>query len=213
MAPVSKTRWWATLGAAIIFCILLLGVSLQQTWVHGFDRLIIGWIRHPLPPMLTQTIVTITHSGDPQPVTAITLILVLVLVITRHAKGALFLGWNVLVWAGLGNSLIKHLVQRPRPTVDRLVAASSYSFPSGHSITAMLLWGSLIVMIAWQHHEHRKWALSLSLIFSCWIVIIGLSRIYVGVHYPSDVAAGWSLGFVLLTLTQWLLFRKEAPSS
>lgn len=213
MAPISKTRCWITLGAAIIFFTLLLGVSLQQAWVTAFDRLIIGWIRHPLPTTLTQAVVTITHSGDPQPVTAITLILVLVLVITRHTKGALFLGWNVLVWAGIGNSFIKHLVRRPRPTIDRLVSAGSYSFPSGHAITAMLLWGSLIAMIAWQSHEHRRWALGLTLAFSCWIVIIGLSRIYVGVHYPSDVAAGWSLGFVLLTVTQWLLFRKEAPSS
>lgn len=207
MTTISKTRWALTWTAGFLFLIDLLGVVFQQSWLHGFDRLLISWIRQPLSPGPTQLIIAITHSGNPQPVTWLTLIFAAGLVIARRYRGALFLVFNVVIWAGVGNSFIKHLVQRPRPTVDRLVTASSYSFPSGHSITAMLLWGSIIVLLGWTLRQHRNWRWGLTGLLSLWIVIIGVSRVYVGVHYPSDVVAGWSLGFVLLTISQWFFTR------
>lgn len=207
MPPISKLRWRFTMAAGIVFLLDLIGVVYQQSWLATFDRTIISWVRQPLPHGLTQTIITITKSGNPQPVTWVTLLIIADLVIARRYRGALFLGWNVLFWAGIGNSIIKHVVRRDRPTVDRLVAASSYSFPSGHSITAMLLWGTVIVLIGWSLRRHTGWRWLLIGVLSLWIVIIGLSRVYVGVHYPSDVVAGWSAGFVLLTVTQWYLTR------
>ncbi|WP_395321015.1 phosphatase PAP2 family protein [Levilactobacillus parabrevis] len=207
MPPISKLRWRFTMAAGIVFLLDLIGVVYQQSWLATFDRTIISWVRQPLPHGLTQTIITITKSGNPQPVTWVTLLIIAGLVIARRYRGALFLGWNVLFWAGIGNSIIKHVVRRDRPTVDRLVAASSYSFPSGHSITAMLLWGTVIVLIGWSLRRHTGWRWLLIGVLSLWIVIIGLSRVYVGVHYPSDVVAGWSAGFVLLTVTQWYLTR------
>lgn len=205
MTTISQTRWRFTWAAGILFLIDLFGVARQQPWIKTIDHIIIASVRQPLPHNATQIIIGITNSGNPQPVTWFTLIFVAILVIVRRYRGALFLAFNVLVWAGIGNSFIKHLVQRPRPTVDRLVAASSYSFPSGHAITAMLLWGSLIVLLGWSLRQRKDWHWIITLLLSAWIVIIGLSRIYVGVHYPTDVIAGWSLGFVLLTLTQWFL--------
>jgi len=207
MPPISKLRWRFTMAAGIIFLLDLIGVVYQQSWLAAFDQTIISWVRQPLSHGLTQTIITITKSGNPKPVTWITLLIIAGLVIARRYRGALFLGWNVLFWAGIGNSIIKHVVRRDRPTVDRLVAASSYSFPSGHSITAMLLWGTVIVLIGWSLRHHTGWRWLLIGVLSLWIMVIGLSRVYVGVHYPSDVVAGWSLGFVLLTVTQWYLTR------
>ena len=207
MPPISKLRWRFTIAASLIFLLDLIGVVYQQTWLHAFDRFVIGLVRQPLSHQLTQGIIAVTSSGSPQPVTWITLIAIAGLVIARRTRGALFLGWNVLVWAGIGNSIIKHIVRRDRPTVDRLVAASSYSFPSGHAITAMLLWGTLIVLLGWTLRRHRCWRWLLIGVLSVWIVVIGLTRVYVGVHYPSDVVAGWSLGFVLLTVTQWYFTR------
>ncbi|WP_407890002.1 phosphatase PAP2 family protein [Levilactobacillus sp. N40-8-2] len=207
MPPISKLRWRFTMAAGIIFLLDLIGVVYQQSWLAAFDHAVISWVRQPLPHGLTQAIITITKSGNPQPVTWVTLLIIAGLVIARRYRGALFLGWNVLFWAGIGNSVIKHVVRRDRPTVDRLVAASSYSFPSGHAITAMLLWGTVIVLIGWSLRHHSGWRWLLIVVLSLWIVVIGLSRVYMGVHYPSDVVAGWSLGFVLLTVTQWYLTR------
>ncbi|MFC6206170.1 phosphatase PAP2 family protein [Levilactobacillus tongjiangensis] len=207
MTTISKLRWRCTWGAGILFLLDLFGVVTQQNWLKAIDQTIIHLIRHPLPHSLTHLIIAITNSGNPRPVTWVTLLLIAALAILQRYRGALFLTVNVLIWAGIGNSLIKHMVQRPRPTVDRLVTAGSFSFPSGHSITAMLLWGSVIVLLGWSLRRHRNWRWGVTLLLSCWIVIIGLSRIYVGVHYPTDVIAGWSLGFVLLTLSQWFLTR------
>ncbi|KRN01616.1 membrane-associated phospholipid phosphatase [Levilactobacillus senmaizukei DSM 21775 = NBRC 103853] len=207
MPTISKRRWQLTVFAAAIFILLLLGVSCQQAWVGKLDQAIIHLVRQPLPHAIQQLIITVTKSGNPHPVTWVTLILAAGLVIIQRYRGALFLTFNVLIWAGLGNSFIKHLVQRPRPTVERLVAASSFSFPSGHSITAMLLWGTLMVILPQILIRHPRALVVVQVLLGIWIFLIGVSRIYVGVHYPSDVLAGWSLGFVLLTVTQWFLTR------
>ncbi|MFC6275801.1 phosphatase PAP2 family protein [Levilactobacillus tangyuanensis] len=207
MPTISKRRWQFTGLAAAVFLLLLLGVTCQQCWVRVLDRAIIHIVRQPLPHGIQQLIIAVTKSGNPHPVTWVTLILAAALVIIQRYRGALFLTFNVLVWAGLGNSIIKHLVQRPRPTVDRLVTASSFSFPSGHSITAMLLWGTLIILLPKILIHHPRALVTLQILLGIWIFLIGLSRVYVGVHYPSDVLAGWSLGYVLLTTTQWFLTR------
>lgn len=112
-------------------------------------------------------------------------------------------GWRLAVVCGgnlaltsLCNWLIKQLVQRPRPGVLRLVEESGYSFPSGHSCCSMAFYGLLaIILLARLRGKKRKWiAAGLGLL----VLAIGLSRVYVGVHYASDVLAGWCGGFVWL---------------
>lgn len=207
MPKISRWHWGLAWAAGVLFLIDLWGVTTHQAWVNGLDQAVIHLIRRPVPSGLRGTLIAITTAGNPRPVTWLTILLVVALVIARRYRASFFMVINVLGWAGLGNYLIKNLVQRPRPTVDRLVSASSYSFPSGHSITAMLLWGTVIVLAGRYLRHHPGWRWLLSGLASLWIVVIGVSRVFVGVHYPTDVLAGWLLGFFLLTLTQWWLTR------
>lgn len=207
MPKISRWRWRLTWGAGLLFLLDFWGVMTHQAWVHELDQAIIQLIRRPVPAFLKQALITITNAGNPRPVTWLTILLVVALVIARRYRASLFLLINVLGWAGIGNAVIKHLVQRPRPTVDRLVAASSYSFPSGHSITVMLLWGTLIVLAGQYLRHHPTWYRWFVGLASLWILLVGTSRVFVGVHYPTDVLGGWLLGFFLLTVTQWLLTR------
>ena len=95
-----------------------------------------------------------------------------------------------LVLATLLNLLLKTLIQRPRPEGYRLVAESGFSFPSGHSMVAMAFYGLLIWMV-WRY-EKDALVRRLGVIgFGLVIVLVGLSRIYLGVHYASDVLAGF----------------------
>lgn len=207
MPKISRWRWGLAWTAGVLFLIDLWGVTTHQAWVSGLDQAVIHLIRRPVPSGLRDTLIAITTAGNPRPVTWLTILLVVALMIARRYRASFFMVINVLGWAGLGNYLIKNLVQRPRPTVDRLVSASSYSFPSGHSITAMLLWGTVIVLAGHYLRHQPGWRWLLSGLASLWIVAIGVSRVFVGVHYPTDVLAGWLLGFFLLTLTQWWLTR------
>ena len=100
-------------------------------------------------------------------------------------------GWCVtfnLVGVVALNQLLKVIVQRPRPDGFRLISETGYSFPSGHSMVAMAFFGLLIWMI-WRYHRRDVMRVVWCVVFGLVIVMVGVSRIYLGVHYASDVLA------------------------
>ena len=107
--------------------------------------------------------------------------------------------------------LLKYIFSRERPLVPLLEPALGYSFPSGHSLMGFAFYG-LMIHIAYHYMTNRyvKWALIF--LFAFLILFIGISRIYLRVHYPTDVLAGFSVGTVWLMLSLWLLKRMEAYS-
>ena len=97
------------------------------------------------------------------------------------------------------NQMCKFLVQRPRPEGFRLIAESGYSFPSGHSMVAMAFYG-LLAWMAW-HYERDPFVRRVSVAgFTLVVVLVGISRIYLGVHYASDVIAGFCLAAAWLAV-------------
>jgi len=93
------------------------------------------------------------------------------------------------------NGLLKLLFARPRPSVfPPLTVEHTYSFPSGHTMTAVTLYGFLAILL-WQH-RHRGWAL----LAAAMVPLIGFSRVYLGVHYPSDVLGAMTLGILWLSV-------------
>ena len=104
-----------------------------------------------------------------------------------------------LVGVTLVNQVIKHIIRRPRPNVLRLVEESGYSFPSGHSMVSMAFYGIIIYLVYKNvSNKYLKWILIILL--SLLILSIGFSRIYVGVHYFTDVPGGFLLGLAYLII-------------
>lgn len=119
-------------------------------------------------------------------------------------------GWCVavnLVAVVALNTVLKVIVQRPRPAGFRLISEAGYSFPSGHSMVAMAFFGLLIWMV-WRYHRRDLMRVVWCVCFGVVIVMVGVSRIYLGVHYASDVLAGFCVSLV------WLIFytRVVAPA-
>lgn len=104
-----------------------------------------------------------------------------------------------LVLVSLLNVGLKELVQRPRPEGFRLVAETGFSFPSGHSMAAMAFFG-LVVWLVWRYEPDRRMRTALTCAFGFLILMIGISRIYLGVHYASDVIGGFCASLI------WLAF-------
>jgi membrane-associated phospholipid phosphatase len=95
--------------------------------------------------------------------------------------------------SGLISSVLKLIFARPRPSIFPPVAVErTYSFPSGHTMTAVALYGVLAVLL-WQQRQ-RIWAVS----SAAWVPVIALSRVYLGAHYPSDVLAALAVGVLWL---------------
>ncbi|HYV94324.1 MAG TPA: phosphatase PAP2 family protein [Chitinophagales bacterium] len=103
---------------------------------------------------------------------------------------------------------LKNIFERQRPLVPLLHAASGFSFPSGHSLTSMTFYG-LIAYIVWERvkNPYVKWPVIAALII--FIHLIGFSRIYLRVHYPSDVMAGFALGLIWLVISLYVLRHIE----
>lgn len=104
-----------------------------------------------------------------------------------------------LAIAGALNQLLKRIIQRPRPTEYRLIEENGYSFPSGHSMVSAAFYGFFIYLIfKYVKNKHVK-CISITLL-SILIILIGTSRIYLGVHYTSDVLAGFLISISYLVI-------------
>ena len=126
---------------------------------------------------------------------------ILLLVVLKNKKVGLSICINLVVVTIL-NQLLKRLLQRPRPTEFRIIEETGYSFPSGHSMVSMAFYGYLIYLIyRFVKNKYLKW-ISIVLL-SLLICLIGISRIYLGVHYTSDVLGGFlvSISYLILFIS------------
>ena len=127
----------------------------------------------------------------------ITLTIVL-LVLIKNKKIGISICSNLVIVTIL-NQLLKAILQRPRPTEYRIVEETGYSFPSGHSMVSMAFYGYLIYLIyKYVKNKYIKW-ISIVLL-SILICSIGISRIYLGVHYTSDVLGGFLISMSYLVI-------------
>ena len=122
----------------------------------------------------------------------------LLIILIKNKKIGLSILVNLAIVTGL-NQLLKRILQRPRPTEFRIVEETGYSFPSGHSMVSMAFYGYLIYLIyKYVENKYIKW--SLICLLSCLVILIGTSRIYLGVHYTSDVLGGFLISISYLVI-------------
>jgi membrane-associated phospholipid phosphatase len=105
----------------------------------------------------------------------------------------------VLVLASLSNVALKEVINRARPTIEHLVTVYTLSYPSGHAMSAMGFYGFLI-FLTMRYEMTTLMRVTLLVFLSFMILSIGISRIYLGVHYPSDVLAGFIGGLIWVAL-------------
>ncbi len=104
------------------------------------------------------------------------------------------------------NFVLKNIIQRPRPTEHRLIDESGYSFPSGHSMVSMAFYGYIMYLIL-KNVKNKYVKVIYSVFIGALIICIGLSRVYLGVHYASDVVGGFMIALSYLTLYTGILKR------
>jgi membrane-associated phospholipid phosphatase len=190
---------------AIVVFVLSISVFIDLTGelaeqeLKPFDDHWSAYIQSFRTENLTACLTVITHLGS-----KITYIVVIsLLIIISFLKK---IGWNyilqvtvVLILSSLTNVLLKDIINRPRPTLEHLVQVTSSSYPSGHSMSAMAFYGFIFYLIL-RFKKNDLLKVVFSFLCVLMIILIGLSRIYLGVHYPSDVLGGWVAGLLWITL-------------
>lgn len=138
-------------------------------------------------------------------------LLIFIILLFKKKKIGFILTLNVLLCSGL-NTLIKHIFLRPRPVGLKLIKQGGYSFPSGHSMMAVAFFGILIYLVC-----RSKWKKSIKILLSSLltvlILLIGISRIYLGVHFASDVLAGFAIALSYLIIFTSVVFKDKKKKS
>jgi membrane-associated phospholipid phosphatase len=161
--------------------------------IHVYDRQILEWLGSLRSSATNGPAIDITALGSPTVLTLLTISTVSLLLTLKNYLAAIYLTL-ASIGAGIGTILIKDILGRERPTViPKLVEISGLSYPSGHSFGASAFYFSLAVILA-SYLKHLHVRVGLFVFASLFIGLIGISRLYLGVHYPSDVLSGIFLG-------------------
>lgn len=198
---------WIIFFICLIIFLALAEDVFNHDIMHG-DIIGYDFISHYLiNDFTTPMMKTITWCGGAICLVLLTIILFIFL---KNKRDSVLIGIN-LVTITLLNQIFKFILQRPRPEGYRIINEVGYSFPSGHSMISMAFYGFLIYLIYKNVvNKYVKWTLIIFLTFL--IISIGISRIYLGVHYTSDVLAGFlvSISYLILyiRITNVLLKKK-----
>ena len=182
--------------ALLLFVILGYIVKFYPNMLIGFDQPIQTAIRGDLPDFLTILFRTITHLID-IPVIITWVLIVAFIFYRKQWKLESYLMLGNLTLAGILIVTFKNIYQRPRPEIVHLVEEKGFSFPSGHSLAVTIMVGTLIVIFS-QRIKDQLWKRIVQILLGLYLVSVLISRVYLGVHYPSDVLASLCVGLGVL---------------
>lgn len=182
--------------ALLLFVILGYIVKFYPDMLIGFDQPIQTAIRGDLPDFLTILFRTITHLID-IPVIITWVLIVAFIFYRKQWKLESYLMLGNLILAGILIVTFKNIYQRPRPEILHLVEEKGFSFPSGHSLAVTIMVGTLIVIFS-QRIKNQLWKRIVQILLGLYLVSVLISRVYLGVHYPSDVLASLCVGLGVL---------------
>lgn len=203
-----KTRLFIGLAGVAAFFAILFFVTSGRAQV--FDDSVRFFFYDMRANWLTPVVKGITYVGNWQSIVILCLIL-LIIKPTRITYGIPVSAGAIFVT--ILNKIIKNIVERPRPDeIFRLIEEGGFSFSSGHSITSMFVFGMLIYLVR-TNVKNPVTANILTVILLIPTIFIGLSRIYLGVHYPTDVLAGWCLGISVMVAAMAIVEKAGRSNS
>jgi len=185
--------WIIAIVMLIISFVIVHGLFEKDIYV--FDDYIYKYVSLIISPKMTTFLEFMTNLGS---VTTVVTICVGAFVFIKNKIYAKLMALNLVIITAL-NLIIKNIISRPRPTGFRIIDETGYSFPSGHSMVSMAFYGFIIFLI-YRFVKSKPLKVTLIIVLSLLIFLIGISRIYLGVHYASDVVEGFCISVAYLML-------------
>lgn len=191
----------STIGMVIILVWVFLGIGagIRNDEMRTYDLAIISGVQTWVSEDNTAIMMAITHLGSKRLLWIGILAGAALMVWKNHFSYSVFLILTVWLGAFTFNKMLKGIFQRERPDILPLIEQGGYSFPSGHAMNAIIFYGAAIFLLIKLLNPGLLRAAGIA-VAAILVILIGLSRIYLGVHYPSDVIAGFSIG------AAWLVF-------
>ena len=198
MSKIVRKHWKPIIFSLSILIFLVITNLLLKEQIHVFDNFIFSGIKRIRTEPLTIVFKFITFFCSTEFLLIAT---IAIMVFSKNKKRAFYIALNVLI-CFLLNQGLKHVFLRPRPEVINLITEGGYSFPSGHSMASMAFYG-LIIYFIFKNVKNKIARNSICVALSSLIFLIGISRIYLGVHYASDVIAGFlvSIAYLVVYIT------------
>ena len=200
-----RSHWLALLFAGVLlpmWAFMELADEVHASEVIPFDEPILLLARHMARDGFDRVFLFFSQVGYAWGVVPVDVGLVLVLLALRRWREGLFAA-VALGGSGLLNVAAKQLFARERPTLwESIAPESNFSFPSGHAMGSMTL-ACVLVLLAWPT-RWRGWVVGAMAVF---VPMVGLSRVYLGVHFPSDILAGWAAAATWAVGTYLVVFR------
>ncbi|RUT04445.1 hypothetical protein DSM106972_046730 [Dulcicalothrix desertica PCC 7102] len=186
----------------ILFVLAKLAEEVLEQESFAFDKSILLWIHSYANPSLDNLMLFITQLGNPTVVVILAGVTTLTLLWRRYRLEAMIFVLTCL-GAFILNTGLKLFFSKVRPQLwKQLIVETSYSFPSGHALGSMVLYGSIAYLLATHYPKYSKIIYFIAVIL---IGTIGLSRLYLGVHWSTDIIAGYGVGFLWLTICLTML--------
>ncbi len=195
------------LGSFLVIAATLIYAKLSDKVLNQekifFDTSITELIFLFRSPEMTEVMLFFSFLGSTF-ILGLAMVIIGVLFIKKYHRESL-LFFLVVIMGGVVNTWLKFLVQRARPTLNPLIVEPYYSFPSGHSMNSFVFY-MMLVYLTYHFTRNKKLTSLVFIVASLIIFMIGISRIYLGVHYPSDILGGYVAG-VLWFVTILILDR------
>ncbi|GAA7371852.1 phosphatase PAP2 family protein [Helicobacter pylori] len=184
----------------ILFGIVISRVAFQKEWVQQLDVFFTDLIRNNPAPIQGSAWLSFvffsTWFAQSRLTTSIALLISLWFGFQKRIALALWFFFSILL-GEITLKLLKHFVARPRPATNgelgELAFAHGFSFPSGHALASALFYGSLALLLCYSNANHHTKTIG-AVVSLFWIFLMAYDRVYLGVHYPSDVLGGFLLG-------------------
>jgi len=214
-APETRKASWITgrffIALALFLAILFVFVSITDEIVleheNGFDQKISGIILPLVSPFVTSLMKKVTFFGSEMFLFPAYLILIIYYIYQKKRRLALDITMIGLSSTGI-LFLFKNIFKRHRPLDPLINHVTGFSFPSGHSFSSFTFFG-ILIYITWHADIGTFWKIFIACMLFVFATAIAFSRVYLRVHYPSDVVAGFSLSIVWLMLSIWILHKAD----
>ena len=202
---MKKTRLYIAGFLTLIF--VALSVLVKLDLVSSVDTFIYNLCTFKMNNILTGIFKVFTFFGSTAFIVALSVILFVVFLICKKKNHA-YLTASVIIISTILNNVIKVIIMRSRPEVLKLVVETSYSFPSGHTMASVTIYGILLYLL---NKTDLKSGLknTLRVILFILPIFIGISRIYLGAHFATDVIGAYLVSSILLLVTTYLVDKKN----